>query len=281
MTFTELEIWADSEFRKAELSPPPPRHEAKLLLMAATGLDKAGLISDANGHCSAAAFAIFAAYVQRRIRREPVYRILGQREFHSLHFELNEATLEPRDDTECLIELTLEQISDRDAPLNMLDLGTGTGAVALSLLQDLPNAHITATDVAPKALQMAVKNAEKNGMADRFSPLQSNWFEQVFGHFDLIVSNPPYIASAGLAELEPEVTRFDPVLALDGGEDGLDAYREILVNAREYLAPSGYVILEIGHDQRLLVAELAATNGWKVTQTAKALSGRDRAMCLR
>ncbi|MEO9562976.1 MAG: HemK/PrmC family methyltransferase, partial [Marinomonas sp.] len=131
------------------------------------------------------------------------------------------------------------------------------------------------------ALQMAISNAKKNDLADRFSTLQSDWFEHVTGRYDLIVSNPPYIATDVLPLLEPEVVRFDPALALDGGADGLDAYRQILANGRDYLVEEGILALEIGHDQRHCVSQLASANGWKVTQTARDLAGCDRALCLR
>jgi release factor glutamine methyltransferase len=277
-TISELQIWANEQFGKAGTSVP--RHEVNLLLMAATGMDKAALISAANAIASPQDVVTFTTYIERRAGREPVHRILGRREFHSLDFQLSEATLEPRDDTECLVELALNQVSDPHEELAILDLGTGTGAVALALLQDLPNAHATAVDVEPKALEMASINARHNGLADRFTALESSWFDQVTGQFDLIVSNPPYIASAELLSLEPEVVRFDPVLALDGGADGLDAYRAIIASARNHLKTGGFVVLEIGHDQRVSVSKIAAATGWKVTQTATDLAGRDRAICL-
>lgn len=278
MSLAQLEAWGSDELRKSGLSVSP--QEVKLLLMAAAGIDKARLIGAANDQSSADTRSNFAAFIGRRLNREPVHRILGQREFHSLSLGLNQATLEPRDDTECLVELALEQVTDRHAELRLLDLGTGTGAVALALLQELPNCHAVATDLAVAALQMAEANALNNGLSGRFSTRQSNWFDEVAGQFDLIVSNPPYIVSAELANLEPEVTRFDPELALDGGTDGLDAYREILARAREFLTPKGRVVLEIGHDQLQPVSDLAVASGWKVMQTAQDLAGQDRAVCV-
>ena len=278
MTLAQLEAWGCDQLRMAGLSAI--HHDVKLLLMAAAGLDKAGLISASQKETSADLADRFAAFIQRRMDREPVHRILGRREFHGLELGLNAATLEPRDDTECLIELALAQVKERNAELRLLDLGTGTGAVALTLLQELPNAQAVARALQPAALQRAQANAELNGLSARFSSLQSNWFENVIGQFDLIVSNPPYIVSTELENLEPEVVRFDPRLALDGGADGLDAYREILAGAREYLVPNGCVVLEIGYDQRQLVSELAVASGWKVKQSAEDLAGQDRALCL-
>ena len=278
MTFAQLEAWGCDEVRRAGFSVS--RQEVKLLLMAATGLDKAGLIGAAHDEVGTDAKAKFSAFIQRRLEREPVHRILGHREFHGLELALNEATLEPRDDTECLVELALAQVKDRNAELRLLDLGTGTGAVALALLQELPNARALATDRQAAALQMAMANAEGNGLSDRFSPLQSDWFADITGQFELIVSNPPYIASEALESLEPEVTRFDPMLALDGGADGLDAYREILGRAREFLTPDGRVVLEIGYDQLRSVSDLAVANDWKIMQTAQDLVGQDRAICV-
>lgn len=278
MTFAQLEAWGSDELCRAGLSVS--QQEVKLLLMAAAGLEKAGLIGAAHDEVGPDTTAKFAAFVQRRMQREPVHRILGRREFHGLDLALNEATLEPRDDTECLVDLALEQIDDRNGELRLLDLGTGTGAVALALLQELPHAHALVTDREAAALQMAMVNADRNGLSTRFSTLQSDWFAEVTGRFDMIVSNPPYIASAELEALTPEVTRFDPVLALDGGADGLDAYRQILGNARDFLVPTGCLVLEIGFDQQQSVSNLAVANGWKIKQTAKDLAGQDRALCV-
>ena len=277
MTLAQLEAWGSEELRKADLSVSG--NEVKLLLMAAADLDKAGLIGRGNEVISGETQEKFQAFIHRRIDREPVHRILGQREFHSLTLGLNSATLEPRDDTESLVELALDQIKDRTARLRVLDLGTGTGAVALALLQELPNAQAIATDVEPQALQMAQANAQNNGLSARFSTLQSDWFSNVTGQFDLIVSNPPYIASAAVEQLDQEVVRFDPRLALDGGEDGLDAYREILGQAREFLADGGVLVVEIGFDQHQSVCELGRENGWKIVQSAQDLGGQDRALC--
>ena len=277
-TLVQLEAWGRDALRNCGLEVSP--QEVKLLLMAAAGIDKARLIGAAHDEGSAETKDKFAAFIERRKQREPVHRILGQREFHGLNLGLNDATLEPRDDTECLVELALAQVSNHHANLRLLDLGTGTGAVALALLQELPNASAIATDLQSAALEMAHANAEQNGLSERFAILQSNWFDKVRGQFDLIVSNPPYIASAELERLEPEVTRFDPELALDGGTDGLDAYREILGRARQYLAPDGRVVLEIGYDQLDSVSDLAVATGWKIMQTAQDLVGQDRAICV-
>jgi release factor glutamine methyltransferase len=275
-TFVDLENLGMESLKHAGMHPS--RHDVRLLLMQAAGIDKAGLISKSSDLCDASVIDTFSGYLKRRSRREPVYRILGQREFHGLNLQLNNATLEPRDDSESLIEITLEQISDRNAKLRFLDMGTGTGAVALALLKELPNAGAMGADVEPEAVQMSRTNALANGLGDRFVASQSDWFGNIESKFDFIVSNPPYIARAVIQRLEAEVRLHDPLIALDGGPDGLDAYRTILGNAAGYLRKGGFVSLEIGHDQKTAVSELANNNGWVQLEARRDISGRDRVM---
>lgn len=275
-TFAELQTWATNECAAAQL--PVSRREIQVLLMAASGLDKAGLIDRAEQVSPENSTQTFKSYLRRRLQREPVYRILGCREFHGLQLELNEATLEPRDDTETLVEAVVAELENRKSQMRFLDLGTGTGAIALALLSELPQATCVALDVEPKTLAAASKNAHTNGLAERFEAVCSDWFAEVTGSFDFIVSNPPYIASSEMTNLEEEVQKFDPPLALDGGEDGLDAYREILSGARDFLQEGGFVGLEIGFDQRQSVSDLAIQLGWKSVKCLQDLTGNDRAL---
>lgn len=221
------------------------------------------------------------AAIERRRQGEPVFRIIGTREFCGLDFALSPATLEPRQDTETLVEemaVVAAEIVARTGGCRILDLGTGTGAIALSLLSQVAHAHATGVDVSQGALETALLNAEALGVGDRFTTLHSDWFDAVSGRYDVIVSNPPYIPTGIIANLEPEVRDFDPPAALDGGEDGLDAYRRIAARAQEHLEAGGRVGVEIGHDQRLDVAVIFARSGFRLVGERRDLTGSDRVL---
>lgn len=215
-------------------------------------------------------------FLEQRLAGLSVARIIGYREFWGLKFYLSEATLEPRPDTETLIEAVLETFLDKQAPLRILDLGTGTGCILISLLKEFPNASGAGVDIAPGALEIARKNSEFNGVSKRCSFISSNWFEQVDGQFDLIVSNPPYIRSAVIPTLDTEVRAFDPLLALDGGADGLDSYRLILSSVGQHLTPSGRVFLEIGFDQEQKLKDNAKKYGFRPVSCRHDVAGNPR-----
>ncbi len=208
----------------------------------------------------------------------PLWRALGHRPFHGLDLALNADTLEPRDDTETLVDAALACVPDRAAHLRLADLGTGTGAVGLALLSELPNAVAVLTDISAEALTMAARNATAHGFIDRVEAREADWLEALEGRFDLIVSNPPYIESRTVDCLEPSVRDHDPRRALDGGADGLDAYRTILAGAADHLSPDGFLVLEIGYDQRASVSRLAAGNGWHAAGCHHDGGGRDRVL---
>ena len=271
-----MQAWVESELRG--VAPDTYHREAQLLMMHATGLDKAALISRARDRCLPEIELQIRTVVQRRCNHEPVFRIIGHREFHGLELGLNAATLEPRDDTECLVELTLRLINNRRHRVRVLDLGTGTGAVVLALLSELPTASAVATDVSGQALQQARDNAASNELLDRLELLQSDWFSSVEEKFDFIVSNPPYICSAEIDALARDVKEHDPMLALDGGADGLDAYRSILGSARDYLKPEGVLVFEVGYGQSDDVVAIANQQGWVEIESASDLSGTERAL---
>jgi release factor glutamine methyltransferase len=223
----------------------------------------------------------YEALVARRLAREPVSRILGRRGFWSHDFALSASTLDPRPDSEAVIEAVLAAIQDPAAPLRLLDLGTGTGCLLLSLLSELPNAIGVGTDIARGAVETARRNAAGIGLADRASFVESNWFDGVSGRFDIILSNPPYIPTGTIDRLEPEVRVFDPVVALDGGADGLDAYRALVGGAPGHLAPAGVLALEIGFDQAAAVTQLLAAAGFSHPVIGHDLGGRDRVLTAR
>jgi len=224
------------------------------------------------------------AMVKRRAEREPVHRILGSREFFGLTLGLSSETLEPRPDTEVLVERLIpfaERIVADSGACRILDLGTGTGAICLALLHAVPQATGTGVDISSDALSTAAANAARNGLSNRFNTLESSWFAAVSGRFDIIVSNPPYIRSSVMATLDPEVLHHDPALALDGGTDGLDAYRAIAASVGAFLDARGVVGLEIGFDQRQSVTALFQGRGFTLVDQAQDLGGNDRALVFR
>lgn len=227
---------------------PTPMLDARLLLQHAAGLSREALIADPDLEIPAAAAARFHEFMSRRLAGEPVSRILGKREFYGRRFKVTPATLDPRPDTETLIEAALS-FMPIDAPCRIIDLGTGTGAIGVTLLAERPRASAVMTDISAEALAVARENAGLHGVAARSSFTQGSWFAGIHDRFDLILSNPPYIPKSILATLSPEVRDFDPRIALDGGQDGLDPYRKIAAGAPSFLTPQGRVIVEIGEGQ--------------------------------
>jgi release factor glutamine methyltransferase len=220
--------------------------------------------------------ARFASFTQRRRKSEPVSRILGNREFYGRSFQVTPDVLDPRADTETLIGAVLGL--NGKGPLRILDLGTGSGAIAVTLLAELPEATAVASDLSAAALSVAKGNAEALGVAGRVSFVQTNWLEGIDGRFDLIVSNPPYVPLGDIAGLAPDVREFDPPRALDGGPDGLEAYRRIAGDAGGHLAPKGHVILEIGAGQENAVNNLLKAQGFVRESRHFDLSGHVRCL---
>jgi len=216
------------------------------------------------------------AALAERAAGKPLSRFLGRREFWSLDFALNEATLDPRPDSETLVEAVLGELVDRARPWRLLDLGTGSGALLLALLSELPAAWGLGVDLAPRAALQARANALALGLGGRSACLAADWGAPLAGSFDVVLSNPPYIASAVLPTLAREVGEHDPLLALDGGQDGLAAYRALLPQARRLLAPGGLVALEIGYDQEAAVAMLLRESGLQPVACRRDLAGHPR-----
>ncbi len=194
-------------------------------------------------------YSQFQAYVDRRCKREPVSYILEVREFWSLDFTVSEHVLDPRPDSETLIEAVLKHALNYGEPNRILDLGTGSGCLLLTLLTELKNATGVGVDISEEALAVAKKNADQLDLSDRSQFMKSSWFSGVSGQFDLILSNPPYIDTSDIEGLQPEVRNFEPLQALDGGPDGLDCYRSIISDIAPYLTQGGAAIFEVGIDQ--------------------------------
>jgi release factor glutamine methyltransferase len=256
--------------------------DARILLGATLDLDLTGMIAQASRKLTSAEAALLAQYVQRRIAGEPVARILGQKEFWGLPLQLSPATLVPRPDTETVVELALQLLGaggGLDRPLRIADLGTGSGAILLALLSELPAAEGFGTDVSEEALQTATANAAHTRLSDRATFIPCDYASGLSGTFDLIVSNPPYIRSADIADLAPEVRNHDPLAALDGGADGRDAYRALIPQAAGLLAPGGTLIVEAGMGQSRQIQALMTAAGLTTGTAPKAdLAGVPRAV---
>jgi len=221
----------------------------------------------------------FEDYARRRLAGEPVWRILGEREFWSLPFRLSPATLEPRPDSESIVEAALAHLGERrNGPIAILDLGTGTGCLLVALLSECRQARGLGIDISAEACAIAAGNALRNGVGERAAFRVGDWVEGIDERFDLIVSNPPYIVAGEIAGLSPSVTNFDPLRALDGGRDGLDAYRTLAGGLGAVLAPRGVAVLEIGAGQEGDVVAIMARAEFVHRCTRRDLGGHSRAL---
>lgn len=251
-----------------------PRLDAEVLLAFVLGKTRGSLLAFPERVLEPAAAQRFGELVARRARGEPLAYLTGEREFFSLALQVSPAVLVPRSETELLVELALRALDGLRQPA-VLDVGTGSGAIALAVKEARPDARVTASDTSAAALAVAKANAARLALDVCF--VESQWFAALGEQrFDVIVSNPPYVRSAdvqGALELEPQ-------LALDGGADGLDAYRALLAGASAHLEPGGALLLEHGHDQRAELTELAAASGWRVTAAHDDLAGKARALAL-
>ena len=250
--------------------------EARLLLQAASGMSPAALVAFPERSVDAAAQAQFRRLLERREKREPVAQILGRREFWSLGFRVTADTLDPRPDSETLVQAVLDRIANRTAALRLVDFGTGTGCLLLALLHELPNATGLGVDLAAAALAVAAENARSLGLDGRATFLRSDWDDGVAPPFDIVISNPPYIESTRIAGLQPEVARFEPRLALDGGADGLDAYRKLVPATARLLRPGGLAAFEVGVDQADSVAAIGVAGGLRHIATTPDMGGIPR-----
>ena len=252
-----------------------PGLDARLLIEGSLGMEHA----DPDMILPAAALARLDDFSKRRLAGEPVWRILGEREFWGLAFRLSPATLEPRPDSETIVEAALAELAGRrDEGLVLLDLGTGTGCLLIALLSELPRAQGLGVDLSDEACRTAAGNAALNGLADRAAFRQGSWTEGLSGRFDLIVSNPPYIPSAEIATLSREVREHDPLLALDGGADGLGPYRLFASSLPPLLALGGVIVLEIGAGQGPDVVALMRAGGLEFRGSRNDLGGHERAL---
>jgi release factor glutamine methyltransferase len=272
---------AAATVRLAASGVEAPQREARLLLAHAAGLAPTLLIGWPERRVEADALRRFEALVGRRLAREPVARILGRREFWSLDFAVTADTLDPRPDTETLVEAVLSHLPDRHAPWRIADLGTGTGCILLALLSELPEARGVGIDRSIDAAKVARDNAIALGLSRRAGFAAGDWAEALAGHFDIVVSNPPYIATPELAGLMPEVVLYDPLVALNGGADGLDAYRRLVPDCARLLGDGGLAAFETGAGQASAVAALCRTAGLSPLEIRVDLANIERVVLAR
>lgn len=249
--------------------------DARLLVQHATSSSHERLVAEPGLQVSQEASRRLNGLLSRRLAGEPVSRILGEREFYGRRFAIGPTTLDPRPDTETLIEAAVG-LAPR-AP-RLLDLGTGSGAIAVTLLAEIAQSSAVATDISTDALDVARNNARRHGVADRLSLVQSDWFANLNEVYDMILSNPPYIRSGDIASLAPEVAKFDPKAALDGGDDGLDAYRRIAAGASDHLKPDGKILMEIGAGQAEPVAAVFSRHNFVMLRHWRDLGGHIRCL---
>ena len=256
----------------AEKGVENARLETEWLLSAALGRDRVGLYVSLDQPLNPDELAVCREFVTRRAKREPLQYILGTQEFYGLDFVVTPAVLIPRHDTEVIVEESVLRVPGARA---VLDIGVGSGCIAVALAKNLPDAQVCGVEQSPEALSLAQKNAERHGV--RVTLFEGSLFEPFVGqHFDLIVSNPPYIPTADLDTLQPEVREFEPLQALDGGPDGLHFYRLIVPAAPEHLVPGGWLLREIGIGQADAVLGMRERAGFGESFTAKDPNGIER-----
>jgi release factor glutamine methyltransferase len=259
--------------RLREAGVESPRREARLMLAHALSVSAEALVSGNGAAAPPESVERFQSFVTRRARREPLAYILGTREFWSLNFAVGPGVLVPRPESETLVEEALRCFPSRDAPLKVLDLGTGSGCLLLAFLSERPQAQGLGVDISDQAHEIAAENAGRLGLTARANFVRGNWLTALSGAFDVVFANPPYIAEQDLAQLDPEVARYEPKAALDGGPDGLDAYRAIATDLAAHLRPGGQGFLEVGRGQAAEVQGLFAKNGLVANGTVFDLAG--------
>jgi len=281
-TWTILRIleWTTAYFKSHHLEQP--RAAAEILLAHALGVGRVDLYVQYDRCLEVEELGLFKGFIRRRIQREPVAYIVGKKEFWSMDLKVTPDVLIPRPETETLVEAALKIIrtKPRQAPMKMLDLGTGSGAIVLAMASERPDQSFYAVDRSEKALAIARYNAQTHELDEVITFLQGNWFDPVRDrkrYFDVIVSNPPYIASHEFEDLPPEITQYEPREALEGGPDGLDEIRLIIKHASDHLVPGGWLLFEIGYDQWVAVDGLiSAAKTYSDWAVIKDYSGHDR-----
>lgn len=272
---------AGATHRLAAAGVEDPRREATVLLGHVLGLDRAALFGHPARALAPREAAAFEAVIARRRAREPSAYITGAREFWSLAFRVTRATLIPRPDSETLVEAALEAVAEREAPVEILDLGTGSGCLLAALLAELPRARGLGVDIDPRAVAVAAGNARRLGLGARARFAVGDWGAALAGRFDLVICNPPYVPAGEIAGLAPEVAAFEPRRALAAGDDGLAAYRRLAPEIARLLAPGGAAVVELGAGRSAAVAGIFANARLAVVARRHDLARIERCLVLR
>lgn len=284
-TIAKMVQWAKTYFAKHDIDSP--RTAAEILLAHTLKVERIDLYLKYDQPLESEELKIFKALIKRRIAREPLAYITGIKEFWSLDFAVTPDVLIPRPETECLVEAASDFLArdSKQSGQRILDLGTGTGAIIVAIASQYTHQHYFASDISTRALAVARCNAQRNNLSGKIQFVAGDWFTPFRSQsevFNMIVSNPPYIPSADIAELQPEIHCFEPRLALDGQQDGLDCYRAIIRCAHLYLKQDGLLLLEIGYNQKNDVLQIAGEDGnWEDFGGAKDYGGRDRVVWMK
>lgn len=275
MTLGHIVAQAQETLRTGGVPPDEAAGDAEFLARHALGCDLTQYVLSRDRLPPSEFPQRFTALITRRLQREPVSQIVGSREFWGLEFEVTRDVLTPRPETELIVEVALETFP-RDAALVIMDVGTGSGCLAVALATEFRSAAVIASDISPAALDVAQRNAARHAVADRIDFRQTDLLDGVAERADLIVANPPYIASRDSGSLPPEVREFEPDVALFAGPDGLAVYRRLFPIAAERLRAEGRLIVEVGYGQATVVPALAAGSGWRVERAREDLQGITR-----
>ena len=275
-----LELYKNSSKELEQQGILTSKLDVKILLSYLLNIDSKELIMYFNQHIEQKFINTFNQLLKRRLNREPIANIVNKKSFWSYDFFVNENVLTPRNDSEILIEAVLSNYNNMQEGLKILDLGTGSGCLVLSLLKMYKNASGLAVDISEKALKVAKQNAE-NLKINNIKFLKNNWNDNIEDKFDIIISNPPYIPTKEIKELEPEVNKFNPLLALDGGEDGLNCYRYLAKSLDKNLKENTKIFLEIGKNQEKDIEKIFNENGYKLLKMYKNLAEINRILCFK
>ena len=270
--------WAKEKLLGVQIESPIL--EARLLLGFALGIPQERFYGSEDKVLTKSQADNYTKIIERRCKREPVSRIIGTRGFWNLTLKINLSSLDPRPDSEILVDSILRNFPDKAANLKFIDFGTGTGCLLLSALNEFPNSSGVGVDISKECITLAKENAALNGLSQRALFIESDWGREVTDKFDVIIANPPYIQSDTISTLDPEVKDFDPHIALNGGQDGLSCYRKLAPQFVETLKKGGLVFLEIGYNQRESVSKIMEHSGLKCLYINQDLGNRDRCLIL-
>ena len=265
MTVREAISWGAEQLSSSEHLRSDAQRDAALLLLHALGVSRAQMLANPDTELTPEQSSSFRGFIARRLTHEPIQYITGEQEFFGLPLLVTPAVLIPRPETEHLVEAVLAEL-DRSNPLTIADVGTGSGAIAIALADHLPSAGVFATDISPAALEIAAENAARNHVSDRIQFVETDLLEALRSEppFDVVVSNPPYVAFSDGKDLHPQVRDFEPATALFATGNGLDIYRRLIPQARQVLKPNGLLALEIGQGQHTAIAEFL--DGWNAVR---------------